>query len=475
MSPLAFSLRLLQSQPDERLLALAQAGHEPAFEALVRRYRRPLLAYARRTAPDATAEDVLQQALLQAWRAVNSGVEVRDARAWLYRIVHNVAISTVRGAAERPSALAETVSAAGVEHLVEQRLAARDALAQLAALPDLQRQVMVETALEGRTHEEVGSALGLTGGSVRGLVYRARAALRAAAAALIPPPVIEWAARRSHFPPAGIYEALAGGGSAGAAGAVIKGGVIVTVAGAIAGGAVVATHPFAHRPPPRIVRLGAGGGHHGVGRSGAQGAAQAESGPGALGGGQRSGLGVDIAAGTALLVADRGLGTNALTRSTNGSRPADQGLARRRDGGGVSEGGGREGARSRRDSSGDNEGNDAGSGQHHSDGGSTADGALAESSASSGTSEGDRSGTADTNRTHRDSNGSTAPQSTGGSTAVQTPTAPVGVPPASATGTAVGSGATSGAGSTSSTGTTSGTGTTSAAGAGGGETSTNGD
>jgi RNA polymerase sigma factor (sigma-70 family) len=272
MSPLAFSLRLLQSQPDERLLALARSGHEPAFEALVRRYRKPLLAYSRRTAPEAPAEDVLQQALLQAWRALDSGAEVRDARAWLYRIVHNVAISTARRAPERPAALAETVSAAEVEHVVEQRLAARDALAQIAALPDLQRQVMLETALEGRSHEEVGTSLGLTGGSVRGLVYRARAALRAAAAALIPAPVIDWAARRGPLPRAGTYEALAGGGSAGAAGAVIKGGAIVTVAGAIAGGAVVATHHFEHRPPARIARLGAGS-HHGLALPGSEGAA----------------------------------------------------------------------------------------------------------------------------------------------------------------------------------------------------------
>ncbi len=39
---------LLRAQTDERLARLAAAGSERAFEAIVERYRRPLLAYARR-------------------------------------------------------------------------------------------------------------------------------------------------------------------------------------------------------------------------------------------------------------------------------------------------------------------------------------------------------------------------------------------------------------------------------------------
>jgi RNA polymerase sigma factor (sigma-70 family) len=258
MSPLALSLRLLQTQPDERLVQLARGGHEPAFEALVRRYRRPLLAYCRRlSVPDASSEDILQQALLLAWRALSTGTEIRDVRAWLYRIVHNVAISsTLRRAADGHAELAGALRSAGVEQLVEQRLAARDALAGLASLPQLQREVLLGTAVEGRSHEEVAGALGLTSGSVRGLIYRARATLRAAAAALVPAPLVDWALRE-HQAARGaaprIYEALAGGGSAGVAGAVLKGGAIATVAGALAGtAALISEHPIHPYSAPRI-------------------------------------------------------------------------------------------------------------------------------------------------------------------------------------------------------------------------------
>jgi RNA polymerase sigma factor (sigma-70 family) len=238
MSPLATSLRFLQTQSDARLVELSHQGHERAFEALVHRYRRELLAYCRRLTPgEATAEDVLQQGLLQAWVAIGRDTAIRDVRAWLYRIVHNAAISSIRRAGTDPVELLGTEGAGGADSEVERRLAAREALAGLAALPELQRRVMLSTALEGRSHEEIAALLGLTHGAVRGLIYRARAALRAAAAAVIPGPVIGWAARqevRGGAGSSGFYEAVAGSGTAGLGGLLVKGSAIVATAGALA-------------------------------------------------------------------------------------------------------------------------------------------------------------------------------------------------------------------------------------------------
>ena len=87
---------LLRTQSDERLVVLARNGHERAFEAIVERYRGALLRAARRYLPDARAEDALQHAYLQAWSALQRGDEVRDLRAWLYRIVHNTALNQLR-------------------------------------------------------------------------------------------------------------------------------------------------------------------------------------------------------------------------------------------------------------------------------------------------------------------------------------------------------------------------------------------
>src|SRR5215212_7328766 len=90
------SIVLLRTQSDARLVALARAGQERAFEAIVERYRRPLLRACRRVLPEARAEDALQQALVDAWRALRRGDEVRELRPWLYRIVHNTALNQLR-------------------------------------------------------------------------------------------------------------------------------------------------------------------------------------------------------------------------------------------------------------------------------------------------------------------------------------------------------------------------------------------
>jgi RNA polymerase sigma factor (sigma-70 family) len=274
MSPLAISLRFLQTQPDQRLVELARAGHERAFEALVRRYRGPLLAYCRRIAPRGTPpEDILQQGLLQAWRALREGAEVREARAWLYRIVHNVSITAVRAARELPDSVTAEPGAPAVDQVVEQRIAAREALAGLAGLPELQRQVMVSAALDGRSHDEIAAALGLSSGSVRGLIYRARSTLRAAAAAVMPTPVIQWALGDAGGTSTGLAgTASAGLGASGLGALVLKGGAVLAV-GAAAGTAGIVlghqTHPAqsAGRAAPAAYAHGGRTPEHGTTRA----------------------------------------------------------------------------------------------------------------------------------------------------------------------------------------------------------------
>src|SRR5947209_1358994 len=250
MSPLALSLRFLQAQPDRRLVELARNGHEPAFEALVRRYRAELLAYCRRLQPTTgSAEDVLQQTFLQAWKALYAGTEVRELRPWLYRIAHNVSLNSLRVVTAVPSEMPETAAAEDVDNLVEQRLRIRAAFAELAALPALQRQAFVSSMLDGASHDEVAASLGISSGAVRGLIYRARSAMRAAAAAVTPSPVVGWAVRRAETQTgatATIAQAVAGGGGTGLVAVLAKGGAVLTLAGAVAGAGGAILTPAHH-------------------------------------------------------------------------------------------------------------------------------------------------------------------------------------------------------------------------------------
>src|SRR4051794_3716418 len=99
MTPL-LSSALLRVQTDERLAELAAAGHDRAFEAIVERYRRPLLRYLRRLLSETLAEDVVQATFINAWSSLRTGTEVRDLRPWLYRIAHNAAINALKKVGE---------------------------------------------------------------------------------------------------------------------------------------------------------------------------------------------------------------------------------------------------------------------------------------------------------------------------------------------------------------------------------------
>jgi RNA polymerase sigma factor (sigma-70 family) len=259
VSPL-LSIRFLARKPDAQLVAMIHQGSDRAFEILVERYRRQLVAYARRMlGSDARAEDAVQQALLQAWVALRAGARPDDLRPWLFRIVHNAAIVSIRRRHLPCVALDEALDAAGQGDGVETRMAVREALAELAALPDLQRRAIVLTAFGGSSHGEVAATLGVSDGAVRGLIYRARAALRSAAAAVLPTPMAAWmmgrAGRRTSVSDR-VAEVLAGAGSAGGAGVIAKAGAIAATAGALAtAGEVLVAPVVPSASPARHLRI----------------------------------------------------------------------------------------------------------------------------------------------------------------------------------------------------------------------------
>jgi RNA polymerase sigma factor (sigma-70 family) len=238
------STRLLAAQSDQRLVELSQQGHERAFELLVKRYRKPLQRYcARMGLSPSRAEDVVQQTLLQAWLAIQRGVAVRELRPWLYRIAHNTAINAMRRPETvQPLTEALQVGAAAGEQ-PEHVIAMRSALTDVAGLPQMQRDAILLSAVDGRSHEEVASHLGISEGAVRGLLYRARATLRAAAAGLMPTPLLGWAERTAHGGgTAGVPEITAAGGAAGAGAVLLKGAAIAVSTAALVAGAAVKLH-----------------------------------------------------------------------------------------------------------------------------------------------------------------------------------------------------------------------------------------
>jgi RNA polymerase sigma factor (sigma-70 family) len=240
---------LLRLQSDERLAELAANGHEAAFDTIVDRYRAPLMRYCAGIVGPSRAEDAVQQALINAHDALQRTDEVRHLRSWLYRIAHNAALNVLRAvrddvsldAASDAAAVAEDGPAAAFVRS-ERFRATVDALREL---PERQRAALVLRELEGRSHEEIAETLGVTKGSARQHLMRARVAVRGAVTAITPYPLIVRLAEMLAGPGSAGWTDAAVGAGAGATLAKLTAGVAAT--GALVGGAVGTERVVHHR------------------------------------------------------------------------------------------------------------------------------------------------------------------------------------------------------------------------------------
>ena len=178
---------ILRTQSDERLVDLVRAGSDPAFEAIVTRYRRPLLRYCSRILTEERAEDAVQQTFVRAYGAMRKNSAALTLRPWLYRIAHNTALNALRDRGLRHEELTDQLD--GVERpdeALERAQGLREVVSAVQDLPERQRDAIVLRELEGRSYDEIAEELGVTDGAVRQLLNRARNTLRDAATSLTP-------------------------------------------------------------------------------------------------------------------------------------------------------------------------------------------------------------------------------------------------------------------------------------------------
>jgi RNA polymerase sigma factor (sigma-70 family) len=238
------SIALLRTQSDDRLVVLAREGHEPAFTALVERYRRQVIVACRRVLPESRAEDAAQQVFVSAWRALGRGDEVREVRPWLLRIARNTSLNALRVQGYDYDQLAGSLQGGeGPQAELERHDVMRQTLAGLAALPENQREALLRSAVQGAAHADIARDLGISEGATRQLVLRARTTLRSAITAVTPLPLVQWAARAGEHAGAEtavrISEVAAGGG---ASAMMAKFGIVAVVAGGAAATPVVIHH-----------------------------------------------------------------------------------------------------------------------------------------------------------------------------------------------------------------------------------------
>jgi RNA polymerase sigma-70 factor (ECF subfamily) len=169
-------------EPDEILVSGAQRGDKAAFEELVRRTTR--LVFARlylETGDTHQAEDLLQETFLTAYRNLGQLTEPAKFRAWLLRIAQNRAIDAARRQLRQKQQLdilrLETPRDSVAE--AQQHELRQQVLAVLRTLPEEYRLPLTLRYLAGADYESIQSEMGLTNGSLRGLLHRGMQMLRA--------------------------------------------------------------------------------------------------------------------------------------------------------------------------------------------------------------------------------------------------------------------------------------------------------
>jgi RNA polymerase sigma factor (sigma-70 family) len=233
---------ILAVQSDDRLVKLVRSGHERAFDAIVERYRRPLVRYCQRILPESRCEDAVQQAFLNAHSALTTSDDTVQLKPWLFAITRNAALNMMRQNGWNYDEI--PLDFDGVrrpDQVFEQRIELQQTVAALHELPERQRDALVMREFEGRSYDEIALALGANDGAVRQLLNRARVTLRSAASALVPPPLVARAA--ASMPPSDgrrLAEIVGGLSAAG----IAKAGATAVVAGTLVVGAVKAPLPI---------------------------------------------------------------------------------------------------------------------------------------------------------------------------------------------------------------------------------------
>ena len=127
----------------------------------------------------------MQEAMLRASRALLRDEREIDLKPWLFRLTRNCALdelSRVKGDSvalddEDSHIFLAAPAASEPEPAHERRAGVRELLEDIATLPEVQRHALLRRELDGQSHEQIARELGLSEGSTKSLVFRARANL----------------------------------------------------------------------------------------------------------------------------------------------------------------------------------------------------------------------------------------------------------------------------------------------------------
>lgn len=155
---------------DREAIATVVAGAHPH----VRRFAQHLCA-----TPD-DAEDAAQEALIILYRKIGTLRATGAIASWMFRIVRNECLRRARRMLDGPPriAVSDNDFAVSAEDEVLRRLEVAHLSDAIAALPAIQRRVLIMRDILGYSGRATADTLGLSTAAMKSQLHRARAALR---------------------------------------------------------------------------------------------------------------------------------------------------------------------------------------------------------------------------------------------------------------------------------------------------------
>ena len=173
------------NDPDNDLVRQAQNGDRQAFGVLVQRHQARVFQFVRRLQGDADeALDITQDSFIKAWGALDRWRPEARFLTWLLQIARNTTFDTLRQRQRQPLDSLESDDllidpGASPLRLLEGARQLTRLEQHLARLSMEHREILLLREVEGLSYNELASTLGISEGTVKSRLARARETLLA--------------------------------------------------------------------------------------------------------------------------------------------------------------------------------------------------------------------------------------------------------------------------------------------------------
>lgn len=159
----------------------AQLRDEELVRALYEQHASPLLAFVRRlvNGDRASAEDVVQETLLRAWRHADE-LTAESVRPWLFTTARRIVVDAARARAARPREAPGEDPPTAMADGIDAALNAAVVMDALRSLSPAHRSILIDYFYRGRTAAEIAVERKIPAGTARSRVYYAMRAMRIA-------------------------------------------------------------------------------------------------------------------------------------------------------------------------------------------------------------------------------------------------------------------------------------------------------